>query len=57
MKGLASHLVMPISVVTMVSYKGFTTSGVGFAREAADSCRSISFKHGNKSWSAKIGNE
>ncbi len=46
-----------MSVVTIVSYNGFTSSGVVFAKDAAYNCRSISFKQGNKSWSAKMGNE
>ncbi len=51
------HLVMPMSVVIAVSYTGRTSSGVGFANVAADSGMSISFRHGSRSWSAKIGKE
>ena len=55
--GDESNLVMPMRVVIAVSYTGRTSSGVGFASVAADSGMSISFRHGSRSWSAKIGKE
>ena len=55
--GRDSHLVMPIKVVIAVSYTGLTSSGVGFASVATDNGMSISFRHGSRSWSAKIGKE
>ena len=48
---------MPIKVVIAVSYTGRASSGVGFAKVAADSGMSISFRHGSRSWSARIGKE
>ena len=48
---------MPIRVVIAVSYTGLTSSGVGFASVATDNGMSISFRHGSRSWSAKIGKE
>ena len=48
---------MPIKVVIAVSYTGLTSSGVGFASVATDSGMSISFRHGSRSWSARIGKE